>query len=65
MTAQTSLVLGANTFIAQANCSISFSTTDPFKFGQQLGLLWLPLDEQRINLPAVGLDNASFVKFNL
>ncbi len=47
MTAQTTLVLGANTVIAQPNCSVAFTTTNQPKFGQQLGLLWLPLDEQR------------------
>lgn len=47
MTAQTMLVLGANTVIAQSECSVAFSTTHPLKFGQQLGLLWLPLDEHR------------------
>ncbi|MGP4716658.1 S1 family peptidase [Psychrobacter sp. T6-6] len=47
MTAQTALVLGANTFITNAQCSITFSTTTPLKFGQQLGLLWLPLDANR------------------
>lgn len=46
MSTQT-LVLGANTVIEQAQCSVSFSTSDPLKFGQQLGLLWLPLDESR------------------
>lgn len=47
MTAQTTLVLGANTVIAQAQCSITFSATGSLKFGQQLGLLWLPLDNNR------------------
>ncbi len=47
MTAQTTLVLGANTVIAQAQCTVSFATTSTLKFGQQLGLLWLPLNEQR------------------
>ncbi|WP_045451329.1 hypothetical protein [Psychrobacter sp. JCM 18903] len=47
MTAQTTLVLGANTVIATANCSVAFATTDQSKFGVQLGLLWLPLDEHR------------------
>ncbi|WP_218689465.1 serine protease [Psychrobacter sp. BF1] len=46
MSTQT-LVLGANTVIEQAQCSVSFSTSDPLKFGQQLGLLLLPLDESR------------------
>ena len=47
MTAQTTLVLGANTVIAQPNCSVAFATTNQLKFGEQLGLLWLPLDEHR------------------
>ena len=47
MTVQTALVLGANTIIAQSNCSVTFSTTDKLAFGQQLGLMWLPLDEHR------------------
>ncbi|MFZ2843967.1 S1 family peptidase [Psychrobacter sp.] len=47
MTAQTTLVLGANTVIAQPNCSVAFATTNQPKFGEQLGLLWLPLDEHR------------------
>lgn len=47
MSPQTHLVLGANTVIAQANCSVAFSSTEALKFGQQLGLLWLPLNEQR------------------
>ena len=47
MTAQTTLVLGANTIITKAQCSIGFSTTNQRQFGQQLGLLWLPLDENR------------------
>ena len=47
MTVQTTLVLGANTVIAQPHCSVVFSTAKPLKFGQQLGLLWLPLDEHR------------------
>ena len=41
------LVLGANTVITQAQCSVSFSTLNTLKFGQQLGLLWLPLNDQR------------------
>ena len=41
------LVLGANTVITQAQCSVSFTATDNLQFGQQLGLLWLPLNEQR------------------
>lgn len=47
MTKQTTLVLGANTVIEQAQCSVAFSTPDQLKFGQQLGLIWLPLNEQR------------------
>ena len=47
MTAQTMLGLGANTVIAQPECSVAFSTTQPLKFGQQLGLIWLPLDQHR------------------
>ncbi len=47
MTVQTTLVLGANAVIAKASCSLEFSTTSPLKFGQQLGLLWLPLDANR------------------
>ena len=47
MTAQTTLVLGANTVIAQPNCSVAFAAINPLNFGQQLGLLWLPLDEHR------------------
>lgn len=47
MTDQTTLVLGANTVISQGQCSISFSSSDPLQFGQQIGLLWLPLDTNR------------------
>lgn len=47
MTAQTTLVLGANTVISQAQCSVSFSVSHQNTFGQQLGLLWLPLNESR------------------
>ncbi|MGP5500924.1 trypsin-like peptidase domain-containing protein [Psychrobacter faecalis] len=47
MTAQTTLVLGANTVIAQSNCSVAFSTSNQLRFGEQIGLLWLPLDENR------------------
>ena len=47
MTRQTTLVLGANTVIEQAQCSVAFTTSDNLKFGQQLGLLWLPLDASR------------------
>ena len=47
MTIQTALILGANTIIAQSDCSVAFSTTNPLAFGQQLGLIWLPLDEHR------------------
>ncbi len=46
MSAQTTLELGANTVIANAQCSVAFATSS-LKFGQQLGLLWLPLDAQR------------------
>ena len=41
------LVLGANTVITQPQCSVAFSTAKPLTFGQQLGLIWLPLDEHR------------------
>ena len=47
MTRQTTLVLGANTVIEQAQCSVAFTTSDNLKFGQQLGLLWLPLGASR------------------
>ncbi|WP_343828764.1 trypsin-like peptidase domain-containing protein [Psychrobacter piscatorii] len=47
MTAQTTLVLGANAVIADVRCSIAFSSASPLRFGQQLGLLWLPLDANR------------------
>ena len=47
MTVQTTLVLGANTVIAQPQYSVVFSTAKPLTFGQQLGLIWLPLDEHR------------------
>lgn len=47
MTAQTTLVLGANTVITQERCTVAFATSDSLGFGQQLGLLWLPLNEQR------------------
>ena len=47
MTTQTNLVLGANTVIEQLPCSIAFAAMNHLKFGQELGLLWLPLDEQR------------------
>ena len=47
MTAQTTLVLGANTIIEQTQCSVAFTTTNQLKFGQQLRLLWLPLDEPK------------------
>ncbi|MGO2387246.1 MAG: S1 family peptidase, partial [Psychrobacter sp.] len=39
--------LGANTVITNTKCSIAFSTGNTLKFGQQLGLLWLPLDASR------------------
>lgn len=50
MTAQTTLVLGANTLISQAQCSVRFTATgaqSELQFAQQLGLLWLPLDANR------------------
>ncbi|WP_201579790.1 serine protease [Psychrobacter sp. Pi2-52] len=47
MSKQVELVLGANTVIENPKCSIAFSTTKPLGFGQQLGLLWLPLDTHR------------------
>ena len=47
MAVQTTLVLGANTVIEHSHCSLAFSTPSSLKFGQQLGMLWLPLDEQR------------------
>ncbi|WP_321154310.1 hypothetical protein [Psychrobacter sp. LV10R520-6] len=47
MTAETTLVLGANTVIAQAQCTVAFSAADQLKFGQHLGLIWLPLDDNR------------------
>lgn len=47
MTAQTTLVLGANTVIAQAHCKVAFTTPNQLQFGQQLGLIWLPLNENR------------------
>ena len=47
MTTQTNLVLGANTVIEQLPCSIAFATMNHLKFGEELGLLWLPLDEHR------------------
>ncbi|KAF0569962.1 hypothetical protein FQV37_1997 [Psychrobacter nivimaris] len=47
MSKQVELVLGANTVIENTKCSIAFSTTKPLEFGQQLGLLWLPLDANR------------------
>ncbi|MDN3453727.1 MULTISPECIES: serine protease [unclassified Psychrobacter] len=47
MSKQNVLILGANTVIATANCSVAFSTTHQPKFGQQLGILWLPLDANR------------------
>lgn len=47
MTAQTTLVLGANTVITQERCIVAFTTSNSLRFGQQLGLLWLPLNEQR------------------
>ena len=47
MATQTTLVLGANTVIEQLQCSVAFTTPDQLVFGQQLGLLWLPLDVNR------------------
>ena len=48
MSVQTTLVIGANTVISQAQCSVSFSAASHQNaFGQQLGLLWLPLDANR------------------
>lgn len=47
MSEQTTLVLGANTVIEHPKCSVAFATNNPLKFGQQFGLLWLPLDESR------------------
>ena len=40
-------MLGANTVIAQSNCSVAFAAINHLNFGQELGLLWLPLDEHR------------------
>ena len=34
MTAQTTLALGANTVIEQAQCSVAFTTHNQLKFGQ-------------------------------
>jgi len=47
MSRQVELTLGANTVIENPKCSIAFSTTKSVGFGQQLGLLWLPLDANR------------------
>ncbi|MGP9545446.1 S1 family peptidase [Psychrobacter sp. AOP7-B1-25] len=47
MSNQVDLILGANTVITNTKCSIAFSTDSTLKFGQQLGLLWLPLDASR------------------
>lgn len=47
MTAQTTLVLGANTVITQTPCSVAFTASRHLRFGQQLGLIWLPLDDNR------------------
>lgn len=47
MSKQVELMLGANTVIENTKCSIAFSTTKQLEFGQQLGLLWLPLDTNR------------------
>lgn len=38
MTAQTTIVLGANTVIAEPKCSFDFFTVQPLSFGKQLGL---------------------------
>lgn len=46
MTAQTMLTLGANTVI-QAPCTVSFVASQSLRFGEHLGLLWLPLDADR------------------
>ncbi|MBH0006959.1 S1C family serine protease [Psychrobacter sp. SWN149] len=47
MSTQTTLALGANTVLTSAQCSVGFSTNNELKFGQQLGLLCLPLDANR------------------
>ena len=47
MSKQVKLILGANTVITNTKCSIAFSTDNTLKFGQQIGLLWLPLDASR------------------
>jgi len=47
MSKQVELMLGANTIIESTKCSIAFSTNSTLRFGQQLGLLWLPLDANR------------------
>jgi len=47
MSKQVELVLGANTVIENTKCSIAFSTNSTLRFGQELGLLWLPLDANR------------------
>ena len=47
MSTLNTLVLGANTVISQPQCSIAFGASSPLQFGQQLGLLWLPLDANR------------------
>ncbi|WP_227430972.1 trypsin-like peptidase domain-containing protein [Psychrobacter sp. I-STPA6b] len=44
----TTLVLGANTVISQAKCTVNFKAINPNQaFNQQLGMLWLPLDDKR------------------
>ena len=47
MSKQVELILGANTVITNTKCSVAFSTNNTLKFGQQLGVLWLPLDASR------------------
>ena len=45
---KTTLVLGANTVISQARCTVGFvATNSAQQFNEQLGMLWLPLDAQR------------------
>ncbi len=46
-TYMTNLVLGANTVLDGPQCRIAFTTSSLAQFGQQLGLLCLPLDERR------------------
>lgn len=47
MAAQITLALGANTVIEQTQCAVAFSA-DTLIFGQQIGLLWLPLTDKRL-----------------